>query len=266
MVKIVVAVKHVPEQGKVRVSKRTGKPVVNLEEGVMNPLGKKALETGLRLAKQDPGSEVITVSLGPEQAEPTLREALGMGADRALLVTDPLLEDSDGLGTAKALAAVVRKLGDVDIVMTGARTTDRYAGHVGPAMAALLGWEVATHGQAARITDQGIAFEKMLTDGSIVELDVSTPCLLSMGSAAPRPRHATSWGVHAAYESGEIERWGLDELDLAKDEVGPSAQVTTRQSIEPVPEKERDAEVFTGDADEVAESLVRRLASRGLLE
>lgn len=265
MVRIVVAVKHVPQEDTVRVSKRTGKPVVDLEEGRMNPLGKKALETGLRLAKQDPGSEVTAVSLGPEEAEPTLREALAMGADRALLVTDPLLEDSDGLGTAKALAAVVRELGDVDVVMTGARTTDRFAGHVGPAMAAMLGWETATHGQAARIEDDGIAVEKMLADGSIVELTVDTPCLLSMGSAAPRARHATSWGVHAAYASGEVERWGLEELDLAKDEVGPSAQVTTQASIEPVPEKERDTEVFTGEAEEVAESLVRRLASRGLL-
>lgn len=265
MVKIVVAVKHVPEQGKVRVSKRTGKPVINLEEGVMNPLGKKALATGLRLAKQDPGSEVITVSLGPEAAEPTLREALAMGSDRALLVSDPLLEDSDGLGTAKALASVVRELGDVDIVMTGARTSDRYAGHVGPAMAALLGWEIATHGQAARFDAGTVTFEKRLTDGRVAELEVETPCLLSMGGGAPKAGHATSWGVHAAFESGKLERWGLDDLDLSKDAVGPSAAATTQENVEPIPEKERDTEVFTGEAGEVAESLVRRLASRGLL-
>lgn len=265
MVRIVAAVKHVPQEGQVRVSKRTGKPIVDLEKGRMNPLGKKGLETALRLAKQDPGSEVIAVSLGPKQAEPTLREALAMGADRALLVTDPLLEDSDGLGTAKALASVVRGLDDVDIVVTGARTTDRYAGHVGPAMAALLGWSTATHGRAARIEDEGLVFEKVLTDGSVTELLVDTPCLISMGNEAPAARHATSWGVHAAHESDAVERWGLDDLDLAKDEVGPSAAVTTRQSIQAVPEKERETETFDGEPDDVAQSLVRRLASRGLL-
>ncbi len=265
MVNIVVAIKHVPQQDTVRVSKKTGKPIVDLAEGRMNPLGKKALETGLRLAQQDPGSHTTVVSLGPKQAEPTLREALAMGADRALLVTDPLLEDSDGLGTAKALASVVRELGDVDIVLTGARTTDRYAGHVGPAMAAILGWPVATHGQRARVDDDGILFEKVLTDGRIAELTVDTPCLLSMGNAAPKARHATTWGVHAAHDSGSLERWGLDALDLAKDEVGPGAQATTQRDIQPIPEKERDTETFTGEADEVTESLARRLASRGLL-
>lgn len=265
MVNIVVAVKHVPQQGNIRISKRTGKPIVDLAEGRMNPLGKKALETGLRLAKQDPNSAVTTVSLGPKEAEPTLREALAMGADRALLVTDPLLEGSDGLGTAKALAAVVKQLGDVDIVLTGARTTDRYAGHVGPAMAAILGWETATHGRSARLVDDRIRFEKVLTTGTVATLTVDTPCLLSMGTHAPKPRHATTWGVHAAHETDALERWSLDDLGLAKDEVGPSAQATTQRGIERVPEKERDTEAFTGDPEDVAESLTRRLASRGLL-
>lgn len=265
MVKIVVAVKHVPQKGNVRVSKSSGKPIVDLEDGRMNPLGRKALETGLRLSKQAPGGEVTAVSLGPVEAEPTLREALAMGADRALLVTDPLLEDSDGLGTAKALAAVVRQLDDVDVVMTGARTTDRYAGHVGPAMAAILGWNVATHGRSARVLDDAIAFEKVLTDGTVAELSVDTPCLLSMGDPAPSARHATSWGVHAAHEGDDLEHWGLEDLDLASDEVGPSARATTQRNIQTLPERERDTEVLTGDPDEVSESLVRRLASRGLL-
>lgn len=262
---VVAAVKHVPQEDTVRVSKKTGKPIVDLTEGRMNPLGKKALETGLRFAQQAPGSQVTAVSLGPEEAEPTLREALAMGADRALLVTDPLLEDSDGLGTAKALAAVVRELDDVDVVLTGARTTDRYAGHVGPAMAAILGWDVATHGRRARYEDPGIEFEKVLTDGRVATLAVDTPCILSIGTHAPKARHATTWGVHAAHESGSLEHWGLGELDLASDEVGPGAQATTQKDIQPVPEKERDTETFAGDADEVGESLVRRLASRGLL-
>jgi electron transfer flavoprotein beta subunit len=262
--KVLAAIKHIPREGEVRVSSSVT-PVVNLEEGRMNPLGRKALEAGLNLAKGEPGVAVIAASLGPPEAEPTLREALAMGADRALLVTDPLLEDSDGLATAKALAAVVRRLGDVDAVVAGARTEDRFAGHVGPAMAALLGWPVATHGRSARVTDEGVCFEKVLTDGRVAEITIEPPCLLSMGDRAPSARHATSWGVGAAYQDGTLERWGLEDLDVAKDEVGPSAHTTTRRDIRPVPEKERDPEVLTGEPDEAAESLARRLASRGLI-
>lgn len=263
MVKIVTAVKHVPAEDDVRVSKKTGKPVVDLTEGRMNPLGRRALETALRLSKQDPGSEVIAVSLGPEQAQPTVREALAMGADRGVLVADPLLEESAGLSTAKALAATVEAIGDVDIVLAGARTTDRFAGHVGPAMAALLGWSIATHGREARLEGDEVRFEKHRLDGTVAELTVPTPCLLSIGPEGSTPRHATSWGVHAAFDR-DLERWSLEDLDISRDEVGPGAAVTTQENVEPVAEKERDTEVFEGEPDDVAESLRRRLTSRGL--
>jgi len=263
--RVLAAVKHVPRKSDVRVSSSSGAAVVDLEEGQMNPLGRKALEAALDLAKGEPGGEVLVASLGPPEAERTLREALAMGADRGLLVTDPLLEDSDGLATAKALAAVVREVGDVDAVVAGARTEDRFAGHVGPAMAALLGWPVATHGRSAKVTGDGVRVEKVLTDGRVAELTVEPPCLVSMGDEAPSARHATSWGVGAAYQDGALERWGLDDLDLAKDEVGPSARATTRRDIEPVPEKERDPEVLEGEPSQTAESLARRLASRGLI-
>lgn len=265
MVRIVVAVKHVPGEGNVHVSRRTGKPVYDLEKGRMNPLGKKALEAGLKLADQDPGSEVIAVSVGPEQAEPTLREALAMGADRAILINDPLVVESDGLGIARALSACVQRTGEVDILMTGARTTDRHAGQVGPAAAALLGWSIATHGRKVTFEDGHVRFEKVLMDGRVVTLKVPTPCMLSMGDAAPRPRHATSWGVHAAYTSGEVEHWDLARLEISENQVGPSAALTTIQKVDNVPDRERETEVFDGEAADVAQSLIRRLASRGLL-
>lgn len=265
MVRIAVAVKHVPAEGHVRVSKKTGKPVVDLGEGRMNPLGRRALETGLRLSKQDPGSEVIAVSLGPKQAETTLREALAMGADRGVLVADPLLEESTGLSTAKALAATVKAIGDVDIVLAGARTTDRFAGHVGPAMAALLGWSIGTHGRSARLADDAVEFHKDLLDGRVAQLSIPLPCLLSIGPQGPDPRHATSWSVHASFEKDALKRWGVDDLDVSPDELGPGAAVTTQENVEPVAEKERETEVFEGEADDVAESLHRRLTSRGLL-
>jgi len=265
MVRILVAVKHVPREDEVRVSKKTGKPVVDLTEGRMNPLGRRALETGLRLRKQDPGSEVIAASLGPEEAEPTVREALAMGADRGLLVADPLLEESTGPATAKALASTVRQVGDVDIVLAGARTTDRFAGHVGPAMAALLGFSIATHVREARIEGDELHVEKQRLDGTIAELAAETPCLVSIGPEAPKPRHATTWGVNASFEEGALERWSVDDLDVSQDELGPGAAVTTQENVEPVAEKEREPEVFDDEPDQVAESLHRRLTSRGLL-
>ncbi len=265
MVKIAVAVKHVPEQGKVRVSKRTGKVVYDLEEGRMNPLGKKALEAALKLKTQDPNSEVLAISIGPEEAEPTLREALAMGADQAILVTDPLVVESDSMGIARTLASTIRAVGDVDVVMAGARTTDRYAGHVGPATAALLGWNIATHGQKVDYEDGQVRFEKLLADGRVATLRVDLPCLLSISEAAPKARHATSWGVHAAYTTGTYEAWTLDDLDLGEDQVGPGATVSSIQKVDNVPDRERDTEVFEDQPEEMAESLIRRLASRGLL-
>lgn len=265
MVNIAVAVKHVPAKDAVRVSKKTGKPVVDLSEGRMNPLGRRALETGLRLAKQDPGSEVTAVSLGPKEAETTVREAIAMGADRGVLVADPLLEESQGLSTAKALASTVETIGDIDIVLAGARTTDRFAGNVGPAMAALLGWSIATHGSAAKLDGDHVEFEKHRLDGTVATVKVQTPCLLSIAAQSPDPRHATAWGVNAAFDRDDIDRWSVDDLDVSQDELGPAGAVTTQENVEPAAEKERETEIFEGGAEDVAESLHRRLTSRGLV-
>lgn len=265
MVRIVVAVKHVPQEGKVHVSKRTGKLVYDLEQGVMNPLGKKALWAALRLAQQEPGSEVVALSLGPREATSTMREALAMGADRAILLSDPRVGDSDSLGVAKALAQAITKIGEVDLLMTGARTTDRYAGHVGPAIAALLGWESATHGRSVGLDGDRTRFEKVLSDGRVAVLRVGRPCHLSIGDAAPKARHATAWGVHSAFTTSEVEVWNLEKLGLPHDQVGPGAAVTTIQKVEEVADKQRETEVFEGEAGDVAQDLVRRMASRGLL-
>jgi electron transfer flavoprotein beta subunit len=265
VVNIAVAIKHVPADDDVRVSKKTGQPVVDLTEGRMNPLGRRALETGLRLSKQDPASEVTAVSLGPEEAEPTVREALAMGADRGVLVADPLLEESTGLATAKALASTVRSLGDIDVVIAGARTTDRFAGHVGPAMAALLGVSIATHARSAGIDVEDLLVEKQRRDGTVTRLQVPTPCLVSVGPQSPDPRHATTWGVHAAFAQDALERWSIADLDVSPDELGPGAAATTQENVEPVAEKERETEIFDGEAEDTAESLQRRLNSRGLL-
>lgn len=265
MVRIVVAVKHVPPEGKVHVSRRTGKLVYDIEQGVMNPLGKKALSTALQLAQEEPGSDVIAISIGPPAAISTMREALAMGADRAVLLSDPQVAESDSLGIAKALTAAIQRIGDVDIIMTGARTTDRYAGNVGPSIAALLGWDTATHGRKVALQGGSVRFEKVLSDGRVAVLRVGLPCHLSIGDAAPKARHATSWGVHAAFTTGQVEQWALDELGLAQDQVGPAAAVSSVTKVERVPDKERETELFEGEAEDVAESLVRRMASRGLL-
>src|ERR1700712_257272 len=119
------------ELGPGGVLKRTG---IELE---MNPYCRRAVSKGASLAAETGGSCTV-ITLGPEPAEDSLREAIAWGADRGVLVTDPAFAGSDTLATARALAAALTHTGPYDLVLVGRNSVDADTGQVGPTVAELL--------------------------------------------------------------------------------------------------------------------------------
>jgi len=135
--KIVVCLKQVPDTTAVRIDPKTGTLIRDGVPSIINPEDKHALEEALVL-KETYGATVTIVSMGPPQAKDALREALSMGADEAILITDRAFAGSDTLATSKALAGVLKKL-EYDIIFAGRQAIDGDTAQVGPEIAEHLG-------------------------------------------------------------------------------------------------------------------------------
>jgi len=142
--RILVPIKQVPETSAVKMDETTGAMVRDGVEAIVNPLDLYAIELALVLRAQH-GGEVIVVSMGPPKAVTALREALAMGCDQAVLLSDRAFAGSDTWATARVLSAAVRKLGDVDLILCGERATDGDTGQVGPGLAAFLDLPVVSY-------------------------------------------------------------------------------------------------------------------------
>ena len=135
---IVVCIKQVPDTAEVKINPETNTLIRDGVENIMNPFDRQALETALIL-KDTSGAKVTVVSMGTPQATDILKEAIAMGADDAVLISDRALAGSDTLATSVALAAAVRKVGECDLVLCGKQAIDGDTAQVGPEMAEHLG-------------------------------------------------------------------------------------------------------------------------------
>lgn len=263
MPNIVVFVRPVPEDLNVVVSKRTGEPVLEGARFVINKWEKRAIELGLRL-RDEHGGTVTVVTMSEHDQTASIREALAMGADRAVLLADKLFEGADTLATARVLAAAAEKL-RAELVLTGGRTADRRAAGVGPMLAQLMNIPSVTFVTSADMTSRKVRVKKRFGH-KIATYDVPLPCLLSVSEETPKPRVATAAGVTAAFRDKDVQVWNRRDLDLHEESVGREGSPTRVRRFEKLREERKEnvtVELFEGDADEVARSFVRRMRARG---
>jgi len=138
--KIVVCVKQVPDTNEVKIDPKTGTLIRDGVPSIINPDDKNALEGALQL-KDTYGGHVTVITMGPPQAKVALEEALAMGADEAILVTDRAFAGADTLATSHALAAAIKNL-DYDIIFAGRQAIDGDTAQVGPEIAEHLGMPI----------------------------------------------------------------------------------------------------------------------------
>ena len=228
--RILVAVKYVPDTDEVRIDEATGTMVREGIPGIINPLDLYAIETALRLKEQHEG-EVVALSMGPPQAEVALREALSMAVDQAFLLTDRRFAGADTWATAYTLSYAVKKLGPFDIVLCGERATDGETGQVGPELGTLLGLPVITY--VSRIEEvqppindaPGWIVCRRLVEEGYQLLEVSLPALLTVVKEIGEPRLPTFWGKLRARQI-TIPHLTLDDLGLNAEEVGLAGSPT----------------------------------------
>lgn len=186
-------------------------------DAVLDPGDEYAVEAALRLAEEH-GGHVTVVSMGPERAQDAIRKALSMGAQRGILVSDPSLEGADALTTATVLAAAVRRVSDLNLVLTATESTDGYSGVVPQAVAALLGWPALTFAKGLSSDGTHLTVERQTEDG-IEVTRAALPAVASVTAGATEPRYPSLKGIMGA-KSKAIERLTLRDLDLGAPAIG----------------------------------------------
>jgi electron transfer flavoprotein beta subunit len=214
---IVVTVKQVPDPDippthfKVDEATRTVIPPAGVAP-VMNGYDAHALEAALRL-KEQLGGKVTVVSLGPDSARDALKRAIAMGADAAIHVNDPAFTAADSTTTARALAAAIKKLGHVDLVLCGRQASDTDGGQVHLGVATHLGLPAVSPVQKIdEPSAESLVAERIVEDG-YQRLRVRLPALLGVSSEINEPRYPPLKGIMAAGRA-QIPVWSAADLEL----------------------------------------------------
>ena len=206
--KIVVCIKQVPDtKGGVKFN-----PDGTLDRAamlsIMNPDDKAGLEAALRL-KDEYGAEVTVLTMGLPKAEDVLREAMAMGADKGILVTDRVLGGADTWATSTTLAGAIRNL-EYDLIITGRQAIDGDTAQVGPQISEHHGIPVISYAQDIKIDGDNVIVERQFEDRYHV-LKAKMPCLITALSELNEPRYMTPGGIFDAWDK-EITVWGRADL------------------------------------------------------
>lgn len=222
--KIIVCIKQVPDTTDVKLDPKTGTLIREGIPSIINHDDKNALEEALRLKDQTPGAEVIVMTMGPAQADVALREALAMGADSAILISDRAFAGSDTWATSLILKAAVNKIADYDIIFCGRQAIDGDTAQVGPQLAEKLGIPQVTYVQKLDIKDNKVICQRALEDGYQV-ISSNMPVVLTAIKELNEPRYASVGGIFDAYEK-KITIWTLADLDVDPKKAGLNGSPT----------------------------------------
>jgi len=260
--KIVVMIKQVPDTTEVKLDKRTGTLIREGVPSIINPEDKNALEEALQL-KETMGARVVVVSMGPPQAEDALREALAMGADEAILLTDRAFAGADTWATAATLGTALKKIGDFDLVLAGRQAIDGDTAQVGPQLAEYLQIPQVTYVRELLVKNGKVQAKRTLEDG-FEELEAELPALLTITKEANTPRYPHAGAIMSAYREQEVVSWGAEDIGADPEAVGLKGSPTqVKRSFTPPP-KEPGQIIKSGPA-EAAKDLVAILRGKNII-
>lgn len=207
---IVVCVKQVPDTTEVRLDPKTNTLIRQGVPSIINPDDKAALSAALALKDQDPENIKITVvSMGPAQADIALREALAMGCDDAILISDRKFGGADTWATSCTITGALEKL-DYDLIMAGRQAIDGDTAQVGPQIAEHLGIPQISYAEDIKVEGNTVTVKRQFEDRYHI-LEVEMPCLITALTELAEPRYMTIGGIYEAYEK-EVKNWGYEEL------------------------------------------------------
>lgn len=189
---VVVCIKQVPGTTEVKINPETNTLIREGVESIINPFDENAIEAALQV-KDRLNAKVTVISMGPPQAESALREALAMGADEAILLSDRAFAGSDTWATSYALATCIRKLEPADLILFGKQAIDGDTAQVGPGVAELLDLPIVTFIRKLEIEGDTVRVERVFEDG-FERIEAKMPVVLTVLKEMNVPRMASLRG------------------------------------------------------------------------
>ena len=215
--RIIVCIKQVPDTNEVRLDPETGTLIRDGVPSIINPDDKAGLETALRI-KDEHGAHVTVMTMGPPQADLAIREALAMGADEGVLITDRAFAGADTWATSSTLASAVRQY-DYDLIITGRQAIDGDTAQVGPQLAESLGIVNVSYAEEINIEGDYVIIKRQYEDRYHI-IKAKTPCLITALSELNEPRYMTPGGIFKAYREMEIKTLVRSDLDVEEENIG----------------------------------------------
>lgn len=253
---VVVCIKQVPNTADVKINPETNTLMREGVESIINPFDMYAIEEALRL-KTKLGGKVTALSMGPPQAENALREAIAMGVDEGVLVTDRAFAGSDTWATSYTLAMAIRKIGQFDLILCGKQASDGDTAQVGPGMATHLDLPQITYvRKIEEIDDKRIVAERLLESGYEV-VEAPLPCILTVVKEINEPRLPSLKGKMAA-KKAVVVKWGAADIQAEKSKLGLDGSPTKVVRIFTPPPRS-GGEILTGEPEEIVPRLVEKL-------
>jgi electron transfer flavoprotein beta subunit len=259
-VNIIVCMKQISDLKYIRIKDR--RPILDGGPLIFGDMDRNALEEAVSIKEKVEGTKVIALALGSAKLKETIKAALAIGADEAVLLTDPLFADSDAAGTAKALAKAIEKIKTYDLVLCGEGSTDNYSGQVGPRLAEILDLPQITYVRKLDIDGKKLRAVRN-TEESFEVVETEMPALVTVATEINQPRLALLKDILKAGKK-PVQEWKATDLGFSANEIGAKGKVEEVVS-NLAPEQERKQMLFEGELKEVVQNLFNALTKEGVL-
>ncbi len=260
---IIVLVKQVPDTTDVKLDPKTGNLIREGMTSIINPDDLHAIEAALRLKEAGEGT-VTAVTMGPPQAVDALSEAIGMGADTGILLTDRAFAGADTWATSYALGMAIQKIGEYDLILCGRQAIDGDTAQIGPQVAEFLGLpQVSYVFDIKAVHGNKMVVKRRLEEG-YEKIQCALPALLTVTGELNRPRYpVVGRMIDACREKAPVKLWNAADIRVRTLDVGLDGSLTNVINTFS-PKGRRQGKILKGDPKEVVQELVRGLTENNV--
>ena len=256
--KIIACIKQVPDS-EAKVKAEDGQITWGESPLVINPFDEYAVEGALLTREANDGSTVTALCIGPESAKDALKHALAMGADEAILISDPALTEIDQVAAARVLGAAIKKIGDADMIVFGRQTLDNGSGLTTAQVARVLGLPLLGLAGQIKVQDGSVTIDRVIEEGRVT-VSAKMPVVVSVVQSIGEPRYPSFMGIRKASKAN-IPIWSLADLGIE----APATAVKRTELMNP-PVDETKVEIIEGETPEaIAEVLVEKILAEKVL-
>jgi electron transfer flavoprotein alpha/beta subunit len=259
---IIVLVKQVPDTAEVKINRETNTLIRDGVPSIINPYDRYALEEAVRLREKH-GGKVTALTMGPPQAVEALKEAVSLGADDVVLLSDRAFAGADTWATSYALSMGIRKIGAFDLVIAGKQAIDGDTAQVGPETADMLGIPfVAYIRKIERVEGGSMVAERLMDEGYDV-VETALPCLITVVKEINDPRMPSLKGKMKA-KGLQVTPWTAKDIGADENKIGLKGSPTQVVRIFP-PAPRGQREILGGSIEEQVAAVTRKLKEQSLI-